>query len=68
MDLKKVLEGKTSFNEILKLIDLDDDLGNDTQLGLDDQIDASQIVSNQTMLNSNQPININITEDVLKKA
>ena len=64
--LEKVLEGKTSFNEILKLIDLDDDLGNDTQLGLDDQIDASQIVSNQTMLNSNQPININITEDVLK--
>ena len=31
--LEKVLEGKTSFNEILKLIDLDDDLGNDTQLG-----------------------------------
>ena len=64
--LEKVLEGKTSFNEILKLIDLDDDLGNDTQLGLDDQINASQIVSNPTTLNSNQPININITEDVLK--
>lgn len=64
--LEKVLEGKTSFNEILKLIDLDDDLGNDTQLGLNDQINASQIVSNPTTLNSNQPININITEDVLK--
>lgn len=64
--LEKVLEGKTSFDEILKLIDLDDDLGNDTQLGLEDQMEASQMVSGPTVLNSNQPININITEDVLK--
>ncbi len=64
--LEKVLEGKTSFDEILKLIDLDDDLGDNTQLGLEDQIDASQMVTGPTVLNSNQPININITEDVLK--
>ena len=64
--LEKVLEGKTSFDEILKLIDLDDDLGDNTQLGLEDQIDASQMVAGPTVLNSNQPININITEDVLK--
>ena len=64
--LEKVLEGKTSFDEILKLIDLEDDLGDNTQLGLEDQIDASQMVTGPTVLNSNQPININITEDVLK--
>ena len=64
--LEKVLEGKTSFEEILKLIDLDDDLGSDTQLGLDDQIDASRMVNSPTYFNSNQPININITEEVLK--
>lgn len=64
--LEKVLEGKTSFDEILKLIDLDDDLDNDTQLGLEEQIDDSQPINGPTVLNSNQPININITEDVLK--
>lgn len=64
--LNKVLAGKTSFEEILKLIDLDDDLGSDTQLGLDEQINASAMVNNPTNLISNQPININITEEVLK--
>ncbi len=39
--LKKVLAGKTSFEEILKLIDLEDDLGTGTQLGLVNQIEAS---------------------------
>ena len=40
--LKKVLSGETSFDEILKLIDLDDDLGSGTQLGLEEQIKDSQ--------------------------
>jgi len=40
--LKKVLSGDTSFDEILKLIDLDDDLGSGTQLGLEEQIKDSQ--------------------------
>ena len=40
--LKKVLLGETSFDEILKLIDLDDDLGSGTQLGLEEQMQDSQ--------------------------
>ena len=63
--LEKVLEGKTSFDEILKLIDLDEDLEND-DLNLLDQINTNNMASGPTYLNSNQPININITEDVLK--
>lgn len=39
--LEKVLEGKTSFEEILKMIDLEDDLGTGTQLGLVNQIEAA---------------------------
>jgi type IV pilus assembly protein PilB len=65
--LEKVLEGKTSFEEILKLIDLDDDLGTGTELGLEEQIDAStmsmpQYQGAQTL---NGPININITPELL---
>ena len=41
--LQKVLLGETSFDEILKLIDLDDDLGSGTQLGLEEQLADSQI-------------------------
>ena len=41
--LQKVLLGETSFDEILKLIDLDDDLGSGTQLGFEDQLEASQL-------------------------
>lgn len=39
--LEKVIEGKTSFAEILKLIDLEDDLGTGTELGLEEQIESS---------------------------
>ncbi len=39
--LQKVLLGETSFDEILKLIDLDDDLGSGTQLGLEEQMEDS---------------------------
>ena len=41
--LGKVLQGDTTFDEIIKLIDLDDDLGSDTQLGLQNQIEDTQI-------------------------
>lgn len=64
--LEKVLEGKTSFEEILKLIDLEDDLGTGTQLGLDEQMDASAItLNNDNPVVNNQPININITPEML---
>ena len=51
--LQKVLLGETSFDEILKLIDLDDDLGSGTQLGLEEQMQDSQAVINQ------QPVMMN---------
>ena len=60
--LEKVLEGKTSFEEILKLIDLEDDLGSGTQLGLDNQIEETNM--SYGSVNSNGPININITPDM----
>ena len=41
--LEKVLTGATSFEEILKLIDLEDDLGSGTQLGLSDQLNEAQM-------------------------
>ena len=41
--LGKVLQGDTTFDEIIKLIDLDDDLGSDTQLGLQNQIEETQM-------------------------
>ena len=41
--LGKVLNGDTTFDEIIKLIDLDDDLGSDTQLGLQNQIEDTEI-------------------------
>ncbi len=43
--LEKCLQGNTSFDEVLKLIDLDDDLGSDTQLGLQEQLEAAEINS-----------------------
>lgn len=67
--LEKVLEGKTSFEEIVKLIDLEDDLGSGTELGLENQINASNIVNNQNNIPvnaSNNPININITSELLE--
>ena len=41
--LGKVIQGDTTFDEIIKLIDLDDDLGSDTQLGLQNQLEEAQI-------------------------
>ncbi len=41
--LGKVLQGDTTFDEIIKLIDLDDDLGSDTQLGLQNQIEDADL-------------------------
>ncbi len=65
--LEKVLEGKTSFDEIIKLIDLEDDLGTGTQLGLTDQIAASRMENqyNGPINLGNSPININITPELL---
>lgn len=63
--LEKVLEGKTSFEEILKLIDLDDDLGKGTELGLNDQIEAATMTNVGTPQTLNGPININITPELL---
>lgn len=63
--LAKVLDGKTSFDEIIKLIDLEDDLGEGTQLGLEDQLDASNMANNNPVNLSNNPININITPELL---
>ena len=62
--LEKVLDGKTSFDEIIKLIDLEDDLGCGTQLGLEDQLDASNMANTPVNLGNN-PININITPELL---
>ncbi len=73
--LSKVLEGKTSFEEILKLIDLEDDLGSGSQLGLEDQISDSELnnganqVSNTTApttANLSGPININFPPELLE--
>ncbi|MFA6753064.1 MAG: GspE/PulE family protein [Bacilli bacterium] len=43
--LAKVVEGETTFEEILKLIDLEDDLGSDTNLGLENTLKDSQITN-----------------------
>lgn len=70
--LQKVLEGKTSFEEILKLIDLEDDLGSGTQLGLSSQIEEANMnnaIPTQATTAPAQvtgPININITPELLK--
>lgn len=64
--LEKVLEGKTSFDEIIKLIDLEDDLGSGSQLGLEEQLDAARMTNNGNAVNlGNNPININITPELL---
>lgn len=44
--LAKVVEGETTFEEILKLIDLEDDLGSNTNLGLDNTLEDS-LVNNE---------------------
>ena len=41
--LTKCVAGETSFDEVLKLIDLDDDLGSDTQLGVQNQLEDSKM-------------------------
>lgn len=41
--LAKVVSGETTFEEILKLIDLEDDLGTNTNLGLEETIKDSEI-------------------------
>lgn len=73
--LSKVLEGKTSFEEILKLIDLEDDLGSGSQLGLEDQITDSELNNNPSQAtnisapqtaNLSGPININFPPELLE--
>ena len=65
--LTKVISGDTSFEEVLKLIDLDDDLGSGTQLGMNEQLNASLLGTSAT--NANQPqININLTPDMFAGA
>lgn len=66
--LSKVLEGKTSFEEILKLIDLEDDLGSGSQLGLEDQIIDTNTnnATNPTTANLSGPININFPPELLE--
>lgn len=44
--LAKVIEGETTFEEIIKLIDLEDDLGTNTNLGLEETIEDS-IINNE---------------------
>lgn len=65
--LSKVLDGKTSFDEIIKLIDLEDDLGTGSQLGLTNQIEEANMDNmNTNAINlGNNPININITPELL---
>lgn len=41
--LAKVVSGETTFEEILKLIDLEDDLGTNSNLGLEETIKDSEI-------------------------
>lgn len=41
--LAKVVEGETTFEEILKLIDLEDDLGSKSNLGLEQTIEDSML-------------------------
>lgn len=65
--LNKVIAGETSFEEVLKLIDLEDDLGTGTQLGLDDQINAAQLNVGATPT-VQQPININLSPDMFANA
>ena len=65
--LNKVIAGETSFEEVLKLIDLEDDLGTGTQLGLDEQLNAAQLnVGGQQTVQ--QPININLSPDMFANA
>lgn len=45
--LAKVVEGETTFEEILKLIDLEDDLGLNSNLGLENTIEDSML-NNET--------------------
>ncbi len=60
--LGKVLQGETTFDEIIKLIDLDDDLGSDTQLGLQNQIEDAAI--NDTNEEKQEPKIEEVKEDV----
>jgi len=41
--LKKVASGITTFEEIIKIIELDDDLGTNTNLGLSETLEDSQV-------------------------
>ena len=67
--LAKVISGDTSFEEVLKLIDLEDDLGSGTQLGMDEQLSAAGLNNNMLAANGNQPqININLTPDMFAGA
>ena len=58
--LTKVVAGETTFEEILKLIDLEDDLGTNTNLGLQNTLQDSDTVNNS---NGNTPIDISIQNE-----
>jgi hypothetical protein len=64
--LEKVLNGSTTFDEIIKLIDLDDDLGSDTQLGLQNQIEDTEInnSSKTTQTNNAKEEKVETTKEV----
>ena len=47
--LEKVVSGETTFDEILKLIDLEDDLGTNTNLGLKETIKDSETNNNSNI-------------------
>ncbi len=65
--LQKVLLGETSFDEILKLIDLDDDLGKDTQLGLANQLEESNYNNIKTQGMFNPAMMPNMTPEIMKQ-
>ena len=48
--LNKVVRGETSFEEIIKLIDLEDDLGTNTNLGLKETLNDSEDVNSNSNL------------------
>lgn len=48
--LNKVVSGETSFEEIIKLIDLEDDLGTNTNLGLKETLNDSEVVNSNSNL------------------
>ena len=50
--LSKVVSGETTFEEILKLIDLDDDLGTDSNIGLQNSLEDTKNADKTQVANS----------------